>query len=544
MAKTIDLIWLSESESPLPDWPLGEVWHCKPTPQAVHALTERRLKEAQSEAWLFWHSRLGSPNPEIIEQTLHKTGQVWHAGLALGMASLPEALDFVSPSWTFILDADSSIESSSWRLSLECCLISLNVLRAMGGVSPDFSSLSAASLELGYRYIKWGVFLRHIPSLLSEAVTPIKAKIALEDELRFMKRHFGRKQLYWMLFRMIVSGYASAWSLLSTWRRLAHEKTPPSPKPFPHKTDFVLKRGEQAQVSILIPTVDRYPYLRTLLGQLRQQTIPPCEIIIVDQSPAASRDTSLSRDFADLPLNYFVQDEAGQCSSRNAGLAVAKGDYILFIDDDDEVEANLIEQHLAALEHYQCDVSSGAAHEPESGALPENFTYTRASDVFPTNNTMIKREVLHRSGLFDLAYNKGVRADGDLGTRIYLNGTFMVYSPQISVLHHHAPSGGLRKHKARTITYAKSRQSLSQRRLPHITELYLLKRHFSKRQVREAQWLSLFGTFAIRANIGRTILKAIVASFQLPDTISNLKKRSLEAEKMLKDYPQIPELGV
>ena len=80
--------------------------------------------------------------------------------------------------------------------------------------------------------------------------------------------------------------------------------------------------------------------------------------------------------------------------------------------------------------------------------LPDAFTLRRASDVFPTNNTMLRKSALRLSGLFDLAYEHGPRADGDLGMRLYLSGARMLLDPEIRVLHHHAPSGGLRTHKA------------------------------------------------------------------------------------------------
>ena len=43
---------------------------------------------------------------------------------------------------------------------------------------------------------------------------------------------------------------------------------------------------------------------------------------------------------------------------------------------------------------------------------------------------MIRKSLLQDSGLFDLAYDRGQRADHDLGMRLYLNGAFMVRTPQ------------------------------------------------------------------------------------------------------------------
>jgi glycosyltransferase involved in cell wall biosynthesis len=295
-------------------------------------------------------------------------------------------------------------------------------------------------------------------------------------------------------------------------------------------------------VSVLIPTVDRYPYLRTLLPQLRAQTVQPLEIIIIDQTSAERKDSDIFAEFADLPLKLLFLNEAGQCTSRNLGLQVARGDHVLFIDDDDEVSPTLIEDHLWNLRSFNADVSSGVANEVGTGSLPENFTYTRASDVFPTNNTMIRIESLRKSGLFDLAYNHGQRADGDLGIRVYLSGALMVLNPNISVLHHHAPRGGLRVHKARVITYASSRQNVRQRHLPSATEIYLALRYFSPRQVREMLWLRVLGTFSVRGGRGKKSMKAIISLFYLIHTLWHIRKRYREASDLLQSFPQIPQL--
>ncbi|HVY68848.1 MAG TPA: hypothetical protein VHH73_02920, partial [Verrucomicrobiae bacterium] len=170
------------------------------------------------------------------------------------------------------------------------------------------------------------------------------------------------------------------------------------------------------------------------------------------------------------------------------------------------------------------------------------FRLVRASDVFPTNNTMIHRDVLRRSGLFDLAYNRAQRADGDLGMRVYLAGALMVLDPGISVLHHHAPSGGLRKHKARTVTYAMSRDHVRLRALNSASELYLASRYFPAGHRREMMWQSILGTFSIRGGFLRKAAKVAVSTVMLPSSIMELRRRLKKALEMAEKFPQIPAL--
>ena len=275
---------------------------------------------------------------------------------------------------------------------------------------------------------------------------------------------------------------------------------------------------------------------------LRAQTVRPHEVIVIDQTAADQRDLGLPDEFRDLPLRWMVQDEPGQCVSRNAGLAVSTGDYVLFIDDDDELEPDLIERHLRNLHAYGADVSSGVATEAGTDPLPQSQHFVRASDVFPTNNTLVRREVLRRSGLFDLAFNRAPRADGELGMRVYQSGAFMILDQGLAVLHHHAPEGGLRQHKARVVTYRMSREQLTKRSLPHISEIYLVARHFTPRQQREALWLRTLGTLSGRGGPARRLAKLAIGAAQLPDTLQQTLDRRAKAAEWLQRFPQIATL--
>jgi len=239
----------------------------------------------------------------------------------------------------------------------------------------------------------------------------------------------------------------------------------------------------------------------------------------------------------------IYREQPGQCDSRNEGLQASQGTHILFLDDDDEISADLVARHLANLEEFRADVSCGVAHEAGAGALPKAFTYTRASDVFPTNNSMIKREVLERTGLFDLAYNRGQRADGDLGMRIHLSGAVSVLRPEIRVFHHHAPVGGLRAHRARVITYAGSRRSMFRRQLPSSTEIYLGLRYFSGAQVKEMLWQRAFSTLIMRGSAARRAVRLIVTGLLFPHTCWTIGQEYRKALAMLKKYPAIPTIA-
>jgi GT2 family glycosyltransferase len=156
---------------------------------------------------------------------------------------------------------------------------------------------------------------------------------------------------------------------------------------------------------------------------------------------------------------------------------------------------------------------------------------------------MVRRTALQKSGLFDLAFDHGARADADLGMRLYLSGARMILNPAIRIFHHHAPRGGLRVHKARLITYASSRSRLTHRSLPSATELYLIRRYFTLRQLRESLWQGVFASFSLHdVSPLRRLLKAIISFIALPGTLFQLRQNQHQALQLSASHPTIPNL--
>lgn len=533
----IDLILVGDGAEP--PWPLGATLRCGASPAELAPLLGSRTRAA-SRSVLVWDPALGRPDPAVVEQLAYRVPEVFHAGLCLGQGARPRSIDFIEPMWMHNCDVSAEIESTSWRMSFRACLIRRTVLEQMRGVHTGFHSLDAAALELGFHWLRRGVFVRHTPALVGcrqASAQPLDA----HDEMAFAIRSFPRTWSTWGAVRGVITGMWTPVDAVRFGTDDAHVAAEPQ-RTFERPLIAARPRGTE-RVTVLVPTIERYPYLEALLAQLRDQTVRPHEIIVIDQTPATDRDAALPGRFADLPLRWITLDRAGQCSSRNAGLQVATGDHVLFIDDDDEVHPNLIELHLAALQRFANDVSCGVANEDGIPNLPENFTFTRASDVFPTNNTMIRAELLHRTGLFDLAYDRQQRADADLGMRAHLAGAFLVLNPEIDVLHHHAPRGGLRKHGARVVTYASSRSKLWQRHVPSPSEFYLGERYFGSERVRESMWQRALGTLSSHGSRRDRLAKLSTGLLMMPDTIRRIRAVRESALTMLQHAPNIPSLS-
>ena len=439
-------------------------------------------------------------------------------------------------------DPPADIEATSWRVSLSASLVRTEVVCQLGGPLEEFDSMLGCSLELGIRYAMSGALTRHIPWMIGDLTGVAPQEVGVEDEVRFLCLRVGEFWSRWAMLRALIGGQLS----LRKWKQLQSLPRLSVPNGQYRRAPVIFTGEEEAaehSVTILIPTLGRYEYLDTLLNQIAKQTIPADQVLVVDQTAPEKRRLNLEKRYQRIPLEVMNREKPGQCSSRNAGLQAATGEYILFLDDDDEIPEDLIENHLHTLAEVGADVCSGVADEVGAGPLPPHFEVFRISDVFPTNNTLVRRSVLQRSGLFDLAYEHGPRADGDLGMRVYLTGALMVLNPEIRVLHHHASVGGLRAHRARSVTYASSRSRLLHRHLPAITEIYYARRYFDKFEVRESLLLRVCGTFASRGQRLKRAVKALLAVLVLPDTLVRTTARHRKAKLMSRRYPQIPELG-
>ena len=495
-------------------WDLGPRRCSSSSPAAV----ARALASPAGEAVLVLDHRLPLPPDTVLDRLLAGPADAWHGGLALGLAGQPRFYDHVNPLWMFNAPLDPTVEATSWRLSLRALLVRRSVLDQLGGPLGSFDTLAGSALELGLRWIRAGALVRHVPDLVP-ADSSTDGPPTDADGLRLIGRHHGRTWAGWALQRAVVTRDLSP----AAARRLVPLVRAASMDPLPHYLPPGRPPGATDRtVSVALPTIDRYPYLEPLLHQLAAQTTRPHQVLIVDQTPRPRRRPDLAEVEPGLPVTVFEQDTPGQSTARNRALRAASGEFVLFIDDDDEIGPDLIAEHLRRLTDG-IDASSGGVDDATAGPPPEGFRHRRANDNFPTNNTMLRRSALARSGLFDPAFDRLPMEDHDLGLRLHLAGATLLYDPDVLVYHHHAPAGGLRVHGTRAVTRAGSRRSLRQRNLPAVTELALGHRYGTARQRREARAIRTLSTLSGDGPATRRISRLVVQLALLPSTVRRIR---------------------
>lgn len=121
-------------------------------------------------------------------------------------------------------------------------------------------------------------------------------------------------------------------------------------------------------VSIIIPVYNAEKYLSDCVQSILRQTYGDLECILVDDG-STDGSAAVCRGLAaeDARIVYYYQDNAGVAAARNQGLALARGERILFVDSDDMLQSNMVEEMLSAMDADKTDcVVCGIAYFTES----------------------------------------------------------------------------------------------------------------------------------------------------------------------------------
>lgn len=105
-------------------------------------------------------------------------------------------------------------------------------------------------------------------------------------------------------------------------------------------------------ISVIIPTYARNDTLKNAIDSILRQTYPNIEIIVVDDNPSDSKYRRMTeqivKEYQGNKQFSYIQNKTnlGGAEARNEGIKVSKGEYIAFLDDDDEYFPKKLEKQL------------------------------------------------------------------------------------------------------------------------------------------------------------------------------------------------------
>jgi len=102
-----------------------------------------------------------------------------------------------------------------------------------------------------------------------------------------------------------------------------------------------------AAISVVIPTYNRAEVLERALDSVGRQTLPPLEVLIVDDGSEDSTSRIVTERYPGYEL--LRQSNRGVSAARNRGIRAARGDWIAFLDSDDEWLPKKLAEQVAML---------------------------------------------------------------------------------------------------------------------------------------------------------------------------------------------------
>jgi glycosyltransferase involved in cell wall biosynthesis len=115
------------------------------------------------------------------------------------------------------------------------------------------------------------------------------------------------------------------------------------------------------KVSVILPTYNRSHTLERSIASIFSQTVRDFELLVIDDG-STDGTSDLMKKYEDPRLHYVKNAEnRGASAARNVGLDLAQGDYIAFLDSDDEWFPESLERRLTALEESNLQNLGGVA---------------------------------------------------------------------------------------------------------------------------------------------------------------------------------------
>ncbi len=411
-------------------------------------------------------------------------------------------------------------------------LLSANILKEL---EPDqnYQSKQAYNYDLSWQAVMKGY-------IGNKATYAQIEPLSIHDNYRFIRRYFHPAWVFYVLILRIIQ-FKNPFRELKNWLNTRQVKRVNIGDKFILNTNYKsFDSGlvtEKPTVSVVIPTLNRYEFLKDVLHDLEVQDYKNFNVIIVDQSDEFNPD--FYKSFS-LDICLVRQEEKALWLARNTAIKKSKATFIALSEDDVRIGSNWISAHLKCLDFFNARVSAGVFY-PQGKEIPKERSFFAISTQFATGNAMLYRNVFKEIGLFDRQFEKQRMGDGEFGLRVYLQGIKSISNPQASCIDIKAETGGLREMGSwdafRPSTF------FAPRPIPSV--LYFFRRYFGNKASRYAMLrtvpISIF-PYQFKKNRPLLLLGVLVTILLVPIVLYQVSKSWKLASKKIEEGPLIETL--
>ena len=190
---------------------------------------------------------------------------------------------------------------------------------------------------------------------------------------------------------------------------------------------------DNTKVSVIIPTFNRAELLPRAIKSVLDQKFQDFELIIVDDG-SSDNTAEVVKDLQkkDERISFFSQDNQGSAGARNFGIKNSKGEFIAFLDSDDEWLPQKLERQIEYLHRNReiklvgCgsyDINSKTYEKRKFIPKTKTDSFKNGLIVFEihsASSVILRKDVLKKMELFDKKLR--ISEDRDLWLRILENG--------------------------------------------------------------------------------------------------------------------------
>ena len=212
-------------------------------------------------------------------------------------------------------------------------------------------------------------------------------------------------------------------------------------------------------ISVVIPTFNRAHQVQAALRSVLAQTYDEFEVIVVDDGSTDTTRQEVERLIAEhngtgKQIRFFTQPNQGPSAARNKGIAEARGDWIAFLDSDDQWLPEKLEWQLCAIEKFndKCAAcitdarvvdnlgmnimvfrESGKMYEDHLGTDPQaTETLVTTREPFCVCTLLVRADIVKQVGCFDPGI--GYAEDHDFLFRLSLATCFCYVNVPLLVI--------------------------------------------------------------------------------------------------------------
>jgi GT2 family glycosyltransferase len=251
-------------------------------------------------------------------------------------------------------------------------------------------------------------------------------------------------------------------------------KRPPEKKQTDRLTEPRQDPDSPPFVSVVVPTIGRDKLLIKTVEGLLASDYPDFEIVVVDQTPKPTGEVGRFMARHKERVRYIRKERPGLPGARNVGVLAARGQVILFVDDDVIPERRLISAHARAYrDKGDTKIGGVAGRVLGPDGAPENIernpariakiglaglcifdhfdsdVRTEAHHVRGCNMSFLRRVILEAGG-FDVRFGGSAHLEEtDLALRVRKRGYRLLFMPDAALVHLLEPAGGCRPRDAR-----------------------------------------------------------------------------------------------